>query len=640
MKHIWVLLFILFLFASCGETGFLLDETGVDDFIIDSIEEGSVLKRGDEITVALVYEEGVYNPESLEIVLVDQDEEIVGSTVLSGTDLTDPLPPVSLPEIEPGCYTLRYIVKSGEEVISEEAFPFFYTDEDFFIQGISVYPPVILTGGSCLLQAELRLPESADPFLRWSMDETLICEGFLHEGADRIEWQAPENTGVYVISLELYPFGQGYSEFYDFRSTVSHQAKVYVGDKQATAKGDLVPEDCYISLFHLRGSLQDSGTEGDDGELAEIGEPGLDIREGVFGYYLDGLSGFEADRCLIPAADTALPFSVTFTFLLEREQREREFFSVLDNSGKPVFRLFTDATGELFLYMAPETGSARVSSGLSGNELESVKELTVSVIPNDTGTLVQWFADGIFIGSTVVPFVFHLEESADYTSIIGWDGGGDGNGDGGGVGGFTGLLDEFGVYVCYENGKAFPDREVFRRAMKAKYGRNLVLADGLDGFIDSEFYGIKESSYSFSNGALILHGGSSLPIPGISRLNGEYRIELETDSDDGTFPVLYRHPEGENRVVFGFGPVEAGSPLYQLEEDTIRCTVSREAENLLVSFDGMEEPFRIEGEFESLDIVVNNTSEDTRVMVHSLLIYSISTRIAEQDETVSASANL
>jgi len=627
MKHIWVLLLILFLFASCGETGFLLDDTGEDDFIIDSIEEGSVLKSGDEITVALVYEEGVYNPESLEIVLVDQDEEIVGSTVLSGTDLTDPIPPVSLPEIEPGYYTVRYIVKSGEEVISEEAFPFFYTDEDFSIQGISVYPPVILTGGSCLLQAELQLPESADPFLRWSMDETLICEGFLREGADRIEWQAPENTGVYVISLELYPFGQGYSDFYNFRSTVFHQAKVYVGDKQATAKGDLIPEDCYISLFHLKGSLQDSGTQGDGVELTEIGEPGLDIREGVFGYYLDGLSGFEAGRCLIPAADTAIPFSVTFTFLLEGEQSEREFFSVLKNFGEPVFRLFTDVTGELFLDMSTEAGRAHVPSGLSGAELEYVKELTVSVIPNDTGTLVQWFADGIFIGSTAQPFVFSLEESADYTSIIGGDGG------------FTGLLDEFGIYVCYEDGKAFPDREVFRRAMKAKHGRNLVLADGLDGFIDSEFYEI-EGLYSFSDGALILHAGSSLLIPGINRVNGEYRIVLETDSAEGASPVLYRHPERDNTVVFGFGPVETGIPLYPPEDGAISCTVSRQAGNLLVSFDGIEEPYRIEGEFENLDIVVNNALEDSRVMVHSLLIYSISTQIAEQDETVSASASL
>ena len=623
-----VLLIVLFLFSSCGDTGFLLDDAGENDFIIESIEEGAVLKSDDEITVTLVYDEGVYTPDSLEIVLVDGEENVIGSTILTGADLVDPLPPVSLPQLEPGYYVIRYTVRSGDEVISEAEFPFFYTEEDFLVQGISIYPPVILPNGSGLLQAELLIPETADPFLRWSTDDTLIFEGFLSEGADRIEWQVPDSAGVYVISFELFPYGNGVSDFYSFHSSVFHEARIYVGDKQGVAKGDLVPEESYFSLYHLKGALLDTGAEGNEQELRETGQPALDIREGVFGYFFDGVSGLVADRSLIPFSDdSAVPFSVIFKFLLEEEQVERDFFRLLRSSNETVFGMYTNTMGELLLVLNSEAGSALVSSGIFNDELEFAKELTVNIVPGDEETVITWFIDGLYSGSTAVPFVFAVQESEDYTSVIG------------GNRGFIGLLDEFGVYYRAESGGLSEDRNVFRRSMEEKYGKALLIADGLDGTVNTEAVTI-EGAFDFMDGAVLLEEESSFLIADPGLLDGETIFALDIEVPEDAVPLLYRHPEKENTIVFGFGPATIDALPFPVGEAGIECSISFEDEVLLLHFEGIEEPFRFEGDFESLDIMVDNPAGAATVMIHSILMYKTSTQIADNDNTETAIAQL
>lgn len=611
---------LLLLIASCGETGFFLDDTDEPDFIIDSLDEGSVLKRGDDITVALLYDEGVYNPETLEIRLADQDEEVLGTSVLSGADLVDPLPPVSLPEdLEPGFYTITYTVRSGEEIISQESFPFFYTDEDYLIQGISTYPPVLLPGGSGLLQAELQIPEGADPYLRWSTDDILIFEGLLSEGADRIEWQAPDSSGLYVVTLELFPYGPGVADFYTFHSTVSHQARMYVGDKQVAAKSDLLPEDSYLSLFHFKGALVDDGI-GEGSDLVQTGRAGLDILDGVFGYYLDGTSGFMADRCLLPLSkDAPAPFSVTFRFLLQGDQAEKDFFIVTDDNNVEYFRIFTDLAGELFLSLNTEAGSALVSSSLAGYDLEEVRELTVSVVPREDGTLVQWFADGMFTASADLPFIFALPESAGYRSVIGGDNG------------WIGLLDEFGVYTRSAAGEPSAERRIFYRLMEEEYGNTLLLADGFDGFLEPDTYELT-GTYSLNGGSLGLSADSGLVIPDIDMSGGEIRFILEMDVPEGNMPLLSMHPEREDTVVFSLGPVVEGEESFPFEDGVIDCRVSAEDGGLTITVEGLDQPYRFEGDVGALNFLIHNENEESAVFLKSLLIYSTSTEIAESKE--------
>lgn len=613
-----VLMTALFLLlSSCGETGFFLDDTGGEDFVIESIDEGALLKRYDEITVALLYEEGVYNPESLEILLMDQDGEVVGSSLLEGADLVDPLPPVSLPELDPGYYIIRYTVKTGEELLAEEDFPFFYTEEDYLIQGISIYPPVIFPEGSGLLQAELLIPEGADPFLRWTSDDVLIYEGTLSDGADRIQWQAPGTAGAYAISLEVFPFGAGTSDFYSFHSTVSHQARLYVGDKQGFSKADLLPEESYYSLFHFKGSLVDTGTESDGSGLLESGRPVLDIREGVFGYYLDGASGFTAGRSLLPlSAEEPQPFSVTFKFLLEGVQADRNFFALLSASGEGLFSISSDAEGSPFLSLMTDYGSTVVPSEIPGYTLESVKELTVSLIPGEESSLVQWFADGGYAYSEEVPFVFSIPESGAYTSVIG------------GEEGFTGLLDEFGAYYRTESGESSAEQHIFRRSMKARHGSSLLFADGLDGHVEPGVYQL-EGTYSFTGGALVLAGETSLGIPEISLDRGDFRLVLEAESADGSAPVMYMHPERENTLVFGFGPVETAAAPITDYAGVIDCSFSSKEDALLLTLEGVEEPIRLEGVGDTLSILLDNSVESSALLIHSLLIYTTSTKIAD-----------
>ena len=612
-----VLLTVLFLFASCGDTGLFLDDSGEEDFVIESIEEGSVLKSSDEIQVSLLYDEGVYNPESLEILLIGQDEEIIGSTLLKGSSLADPLPPVSLPELEPGYYVIRYIVRTGEEIITDVEFPFFFTDDDYLIQGISIYPPVILPEGSGLLEAELHIPAESDPFLRWSSEETLIYEGLLSEGADRIEWTAPDTAGVYVITFELFPFETHVPGSYSFNSTVSHQARIYVGDKQGAAKGDIGPEENYHSLFHFKGSLVDSGIGSDNTVLEEKGHPSLDMRDGFFGYYLDGVSGFSSDRLLIPpAVDGAVPFSVTFRFLLEEEQEGRDFFTVLREPEESVFRIFTDDEGSPALELVSDTGSALVSSGIAGDRLGMVRELTVSIVPLEYGTLIQWFVDGIFSGATEVPFIFSCDDISEYTSIIGGDSG------------FTGILDEFGVYSLSNGGEASADHQVFQRAMRASYGKTLLLAEGFDGFVDT---GVFETggAFSLSGGALVLEPGSSLRIPEGFMAREAVELVWEIETDDETEPVFFRDSEGA--LVFGFGSFPEQAVPCPLEEGTLACSLVREESTLLLTLGESTEPLRFPGDFDSLDIVIENASETTRVFLHSVLMYEAATQIAESE---------
>ncbi|MBN2049223.1 MAG: hypothetical protein JW760_02160 [Spirochaetales bacterium] len=620
---------IVLLFFSCGDSELFFDSGGDEGIIIESIAEGAVLKTGDGINVSLIYDEGIYNPESLEILLLDQNGEIVGNTLLTGADLADPIPPIILPVIDPGLYILRYVIRTDDEIVSEEEFPFFHTDEEYLVQGITIYPPVLLPGGSGLLQADIRVPQNSDPYVRWSNDDSLIYQGFLSQGADRIEWNAPAETGVYTLSFELFPFNPQFSGSDSFHSTLSHAARVYVTEKQGATKGELVPEGSYFSLFHFRGSLIDAVAGVDAIPLRNLGNPKLDIREGVFGYYLDGASGFFTSGSLLPLSQSdPAPFSVTLRFLPEGEQIEKDFFSLFDDGDRRVFYLATDSTGSPSLELTQGFQSALVTAEVSSYELENLRELTVSVVPQEKGTLIQWFADGLFAGSSIVPFTFSLSEGKEYRSSIG------------GENGFTGVIDEFGVYVrSAVSQESSADYGAYERRMKEEYGKSLLLADGLDGYLDTEKY-TPEGAFSFTGGALELAPGTTLVSPELPFSGGDLKVVIPMESGAGEIIYISTPPDREGVIRLSLLPPEDEAYPFPLVDNVLVFRLFGSAEGLTLSPENGEPAYQLRGSFEVFKILVDNNSPEDLLLIQSLLVHNGGTSLAENPDTGTSAKNL
>ena len=86
----------------------------------------------------------------------------------------------------------------------EKEITFFYVTGAYAIEGISSFPPTIQPESRILLKAELRYPEGADPYLRWTQAGKPLGSGRVSEGLGQISWQAPKE-GVYAIQVELFP---------------------------------------------------------------------------------------------------------------------------------------------------------------------------------------------------------------------------------------------------------------------------------------------------------------------------------------------------------------------------------------------------------------------------------------------------
>jgi len=358
-----------------------------------------------------------------------------GPGELAGPGSLRPIPP---PAMEPGLCAVVVTLREGEGIIAQKKAVFFYDAGDYEITKIAAYPPSFLPGSTGIFRAFFSRPEGSDPFIRWVVDGRTVQERELSRGGDRFLWNAPPIEGVYPVRVDLFPFPPSPGSRHSFPAPLRLSGQVYVDKTRRLSDTDFAPEEEYHSLFHFLGNLEDHGTRSDKterrwGHLEAIGEPDMDYLSDVFGYRLDGSSGFRTGEFLLPLTPEGelAPFTLRARIFPVGAPGEGVLFRALSDDGGFAFSVFTDREG------VPAFRFARGDAELvkkSGVVLPSEKTVLLELSIESGGGILtsQWKIDQRVVASSADAFAAVPRGLRGYSFI-------------GGAGGFVGLIDEFGI---------------------------------------------------------------------------------------------------------------------------------------------------------------------------------------------------
>ncbi len=581
------------LFVSCSANSLLspLGDQSTNQVTVGTISAGTMVGSGDQIPLALKYNQSQVSPKDLKVELLDAQGNVIQTGDLKGIDFSAPLPPVQLPSLSSGTYTLRLtLYDANNQVITQKSITFFYTQGTYSLQGIASYPPTLAPGGAGLLYASLSVPSGANPYLRWTMGSKVIAEGYLQDGYDKVQWTAPASSGVYSVTVELFPFGPAAGGDFTFTSPYSMHVEIFVTNgASSTAKNQLGPASDYYSLFHFGGDLTDSSPRGQRLQLAAapIGSPQLGVNGSVFGYQLNGSAGFRIPNLILPLSGSTLaPFSITMRLRLDSFQFGRNFLTATADQGGFQLQLATNAKGRLAATVdsVSESGSVEIPTG-------QLTTITLSVIPTSQGLSLLWFTDGNMVLADSLDISPAVNAPANGETIIG------------GTNGFVGLIDELGVYYRDGSGQASVDPEVFRRAMSEEYGSSLVFAEGFDGMrLPGDLkYDSSTTDGDLQAGSLLLGAGSwvSLPSFGVGEDEQTLAIAFSQFPPGATGEVVFS-ANGRELASFALGAAfDASHPL--------RVRISKGGTGLEISEGNIVK--KLDGNPGDLTVQVSNTGK-------------------------------
>jgi hypothetical protein len=471
-----------------------------------SLSEGDFLRGGDSVGFLIQTEDQSTEPVLLEIALTAQSGQSVWNTSIA-SPLTGEELELLLPDLETGQYTIKFIVHGEEGIAEEKQLSFFYIAGQYDILGITSYPPTIMAGHESVIEADLQYPAGANPYIRWSQDDTILATGPVSEGFHRINWPAPEEEGVYSIYVEMFPVPPPAGRDFSFSSSLSLTARLYVSTESILTEDELVPEDSYYSLFHLNGSLVNTGvlgTEAVQKEARLVGDASLSTEVGIMGYKLKPGGGIVYPLNVLPIFNGTLPpCTVTFKLIPDGENEGQDLLSISDPAGEFRFRIFFDRDGQLIATLGYRKILRSLPSGIYGLEEKLHYRLDLSLIPSENGLQALWFLDGKQTAS-VTEFPLPSDLPVDGKTTIA------------GENGFEGIITEFGVYFRDEFNRPSVDPAIYREAMMRKYGRLLILAEGFEGLYlpDPDSWRLEPADEAYLRGGrLILIDSSSLTLP-------------------------------------------------------------------------------------------------------------------------------
>ena len=463
----------------------------------------------------------------------------------------------SLEGLLPGLYTVHVRVLRGAEVVGSVRRTIFVVDGEFAIDGLSVYPAVMIPGASGILQASLRMPEESDPYLRWWLNGELLTSGYAADGYDEIEWAAPEHDAAvrYTMELELFPGRPPSDADGAVRSSIRETTDVLVSSSRALRESGLGALDSFFMLYRLQGTFVDDGVRSTLGEADSIasafGAPRLNVLDGLFGYELDGTSGFESAAAAVPfLGSTPSPFtfhSRVIPFLSDIE-REGALFETHATDYDFTFGidLRTDGTPAVRVQRGSEFARAYGPPGLLVDREPAL--LSVSVVPAENRTSILWFLNGRLVD------ISDLEVSFPASPISSEQAAGNAHIEipdaelqvphghtriGAVERGFSGLVDEVGILFRSESGRIGTDEAIFRNAMESRYAGRLAYARGFQGmFVPGELEIV--GRVTVRRGALELTPGSSVLFPAFLFQHEQLVVELTLGSGAEDAEGLFR----------------------------------------------------------------------------------------------------
>ncbi len=547
-SHIFVIPLIIFSLAliSCGQNGPFIPVSNLEDAvnITVSATPGRVInpEREDSIGISLSYDESRVLPEKLEVSLLDKNDAVIGSPVVfEGKELTEILPPVDTTSLKDGFYKLKLTVYGSDgQVLKETVTPFFESRIPIQIEGIEVYPPEFTPGSSGFIIPKVDAPGTV--WVRWSLGNSILSEGTLDQYAAGFVWKAPESEGAYTIKMEVFPFAPpDLSTSYSFSSQLYREVQVFVTNSVSPDIYDLSPGSSYTVLLNLNGSLKNEGIQ--DIKAIPIGDPVLQLENGGFGYRLSDDSGIKlSGSTILPFSEGVLaPFSATMRLSVRQIQREKNFLTVSDSAGE-LFSIKTDSSGEIIARLKQPSGNLECLSGIVP---EGLSEITLSVVPLQSGITFLWYKDGELIQSRRFDYIpLAVTDTASGTAVIS------------GENGFSGFLDYAGIFFQDREKRSDIDDGIYKRAV-IRHGES-ESTDLIEGF-DGLYIPRSIKDLNINNKSITIGGGNLIIKPG-----GTVTI-LTAESDVAGIDINVQVPEGQNKAVFFFSVLREGNNVKTVE---------------------------------------------------------------------------
>ncbi len=534
----------MFLF-SCSENvsifGPVEEET---NYRVETVPDGSILSG--ELTIPLGL--AVQNPEAVDLPSVLEMELFdAGGSIVLATAIEEPFaagdetPVTALPDLEDGVYTLLVHVRRATEIVETVERQLFVVTGEFDVVQTVVFPPTVEPDSLSIAQAQLAASDQYDPFARWIVGDEVVAEGYWREGADSVFFTTPVDDGVYVLGLELYPYGPESGVRVTAAAPRVHEGNLVVSSERAPGPGELGPRDEFVDLFHFNGNTGNAAPDllhGGDARASE--DARVMIENGVFGYALDGIAEIAVDRTFIPNADATvvadlviLPFAPV--------DGERLLRSVTDDGSE--FAIQVGDPGSIVLRYGEPGGSPQERVVRLSVEAGARLHLTVFVERVGDDLSVSLLSDGVpaqpvrFALSTL-PDEVAAEGDREDVAVELVPSLASGTTTFGGSGSVRGILDEFGIRGSSNEEALGEIRDAFVERMRTQHGEALLHADALVPSSTLEPYLIEAEA--FDKGAALLTVAAGR--------NGEPVAVVVTES----------LPDGSERVV---EPTDAGYPV-------------------------------------------------------------------------------
>lgn len=445
------ILLLLWVIGCSKETFFGEPIASEPEAKIVSIPDGTILTSSSEIPLSLVVTTDVKKKELVEPYTLSASILSLGGTEVASVTLdrvnpqSGPLPALIPPQLPPGTYTLVLTLMKGQTQAYQNRVTFFVEEGSYELERLSLFPPSVLPFSTTILQVSPRIPPGSDPWIRWTIQGKVVQEKLYSQGGTELRWTSPVKEGVYPVRVDLFPHPPKEGTTYSFASPTYLTSQLVVSSTVGLQDTDLKPESSHWSLFHFMGNLKDSGyrknkAEYGRGHLKEIGSPQVLLKETVFGYYLDGTSGFVTEQFLLSFEGEPPLESFTLRFRLRPEApvEDRTWFETKTKEGTFHLKIQTNKDKKIEAFL--EVGNSRVIIPSRGSIQEGRAQLLELSFTQEGKMLqVRWRFEGVPeepVGALELPKGGLEAFGKEGVSWIGIGEGGSG---------FVGILDEFGI---------------------------------------------------------------------------------------------------------------------------------------------------------------------------------------------------
>ena len=511
------IILIVLLVLSCSNG--IMSGNSADSGIVDviTIDQGAILSAGQRIPMNFFFDPEIADPAEIEVELSKASGETVDSVTLP---YSEDMAPFELSDLDDGTYSLNIRVKESDgTVVGDQNVLFFFTAGEYAIQQVTTYPTTIEPDSDILIFADYTYPGGADPFVRWSFEDEIIAYGPLSELGSVLQWHVPDKAGIYTLTAELYPFTPLTGE-YDFPAPLKMKGSVFTVNALEPSISEFSPESMYSVLYHFRGNFGNHGFRKDPG-VDVIGEPSLEVQNGMFGYRFQGDSGLEWNENLFSAtSDNGYDMIIQLKGMFTPVENTVPVISVGDG-----FLLAQDAGG-FSLTVSGETFAFPF-------EKEYVFIGLRIALENEVG-IIEWFDEGEpRLRAQIEPGIIDELIVLKGNTRFGF--------------GINAIIDELGIV---SSGVESETINQFDQAMKIKYGKDLILAEGFDSGLEFPDERLTVSGNVFADdatSALVIGENGLLTAADIELpVNG---VEIVFEAEEDTFTQLVIDYAGEKSEI-------------------------------------------------------------------------------------------